>query len=392
MPDPRWTGPPEAIAATFETGCPASVMASNAAWAAESACHEASTSLSAANSAATATCWQGMGATASTTVAFGLNIALQALVGWIAEKIAITQAAVDAFTTASSAVIPSAVCQANRDEWATANATNFLGMRTPEIVALDTEYFGEHWPHNSSVGWTYSGALSALTAALAMPPPIAPPGASPAAPVEAGEAVAQAAAQTGMSDAAQASGRGVQTVEQLASAPADSADRIGSLAEPLQQGISGAAQPMAALAQLPAQVLQGTTSMPQTFLQSFGGMFPTAAAPDVAAVEPSAGPGAGGAVTGSPGAAGSLGGYPGAGLTSYSRPNSSFDPPTSGRPTGLRADLLKTASDLRGPTASAAGGAAMPMSPLTAQGRGRSEPAKELCKSKSVVAQPGQRS
>ena len=377
MPDPRWTGPPEVIAATFETGCPAAVMASSAAWTAESACHETSTSLSAANSAATATCWQGMGATASTTVALALNIALQALVGWIVEKIAITQAAVDAFTTASSAVIPSAVCQANRDEWAEANATNFLGMRTPEIVALDTEYFGEHWPHNSSVGWTYSAALSTLTAALAVPPPVAPPGASPAAPAEAGEALAQAAAQTGMSDAAQATGRGAQAVEQLASAPADSAGRIGSLAEPLQQGISGAAQPMAAMAQLPAQALQGSTSMPQTLLQSVGGMFPTGAASDVAAVEPTAGPGGGGAVTGSPSAAGSSSGYPGAGLTSYSRPNSSFAPPTSGRPTGLRADLFKTASELRGPTTATPGGAAMPMSPLGTQGHGRGEPTKE---------------
>lgn len=374
MADPRWAGPPEAIAATFETGCPASVQASNAAWTAETACHETSIGLSAANTTATATCWQGMGATASTAAASGINTALAALIAWIAEKIAITQAAADAFGIARSSVIPSAICQANRDEWATANATNFLGMRTPEIVALDTEYFGEHWPHNSSVGWTYSAALNALTAALAVPPPVTPIGASPAAPAAAGDALAEAAAQTGLSDAVQASSRGAQAVEQIGAAPADAAGRIGSLTGPLQQGISGAAQPVAALAQLPTQTLQGSTGMPQTLSQSVGTMFPMTAASDAAAVEPVTGPKSG---TGAAGAVNAAGSYPGAGLTSYSRPTNSFGPPSGGKPAGLRAERFGTAGDLRGPTIPpVAGGAAMPISTAGPPARTRDDSAK----------------
>ena len=73
--------------------------------------------------------------------------------------------------------------------------TNFFGQNTPGIAERDGEYYGEHWPHNSSIGWTYSGALAALVAALAVPPPIAPMGASPAAPAAAAAAVGQAAAQ-----------------------------------------------------------------------------------------------------------------------------------------------------------------------------------------------------
>ncbi|ORV06995.1 PPE domain-containing protein [Mycobacterium celatum] len=362
MPDPRWAGPPEAIAIIFETGCPAAVLANNAAWAAESACHETSAGLSAINMAATAALWQGVGATASTAAGLGLNAGLQMLVGWIAEKVAVTQAAVDAFTSARSAVIPSAVCQANRDEWATANATNFFGIRTPEIVALDSEYFGEHWPHNSSVGWAYSGALSTLMAALAVPPPVAPMGASPAAPVAAGEAVAQAAAQTGMSDAMRASGQATQTV----SAPADATGQVGSLTQPLQQGLSSAMQPLTTLVQSPMQAVQGSASMPQALMQSVTGVFPAAftAAPEAVAESAVAGGGpAGGSGAGTPSTTGGMGAYPGAGLTSYTRPTNSFEAPTGGRPTGSRADSLGALREVHGlTTTSVAGGAAMPLS------------------------------
>ena len=48
---------------------------------------------------------------------------------------------------------------------------------------------------------------------------------------------------------------------------------------------------------------------------------------------------------------GGVGGFPGAGLTSYTRPTSSFEPETGGRPTSLRAGVLN-AAEVRGPTAS----------------------------------------
>lgn len=374
MADPRWSGPPEAVASTFETGPgPASVTANNLVWVTETAGHEMSMGLSVVNTAATATQWGGLGAIASTVVAIGLNAGLQTLVGWTAEKVTVTQAAADAFTTAASSVIPSVVSQTNRDEWTALNATNFFGQNTPAIVERDIEYFGEHWPHNASIGWAYSGALGALSAALAVPPPIAPMGASPAAPAAASAAVAQAAAQTGMSDAMQASS---EAAGQTASAPADMAGQVGSVAQPLQQAVSSAVEPLSGIAQAPIQAVQSVSSLPQTAMGSMGGMFPTAAAQDAAAAEAVAEPLGSGTATGvgagfAGGGAGGVGvgTAPGAALTSYTRPNSSFDPETGGRPTGLRAGLLN-ATEVRGPTTSAVtGGTPMPMSAAGMLGR-----------------------
>ncbi|WP_264000494.1 PPE family protein, partial [Mycolicibacillus trivialis] len=189
MLDPRWLGPPEIIAATFEVGPgPAATVANQVVWLTEAVNHEVMMGVSAANTAATSTQWIGLGGAASATAAAGLNAGLQTMIGWITHKIAVTQAAVEAYAVAASTVVPSAVCQANRDEWSVLNATNLLGFNTPAIVALDTEYFGEHYPHNSGIATVYAGVLSALTAALALPPPPALPTAAPAAPAAAGQA------------------------------------------------------------------------------------------------------------------------------------------------------------------------------------------------------------
>lgn len=382
MTDPRWTGPPEVIAATFEAGSPASVIAANAAWVTEMASHEMSMGLSAANTAATAAVWQGSGATASTATAAGLNSGLAALAGWAAQKVAVTQAAAEAYTTASSSVIPSAACQLNRDQWATANATNFFGIRTPEIVALDLEYFGEHWPHNSAVGGTYCTALTALSAALAVPAPVAPMGASPAAPAAAGEAVARAAAQTGMDDAMGVSTQATKAMGHMASAPTG--------AGALPEAASAAVRPLAGLTQAPMQALQQSASAPATLMQSVGPMFGSAArgiAPAEVMATPAAASGSTGAApiaqtAGGPGTMST--GYPGAGLTSYARPAGSFEPPAGGRPAGW-----PPSANAAGPTATpVAGGAPMPMSPAGAQARGSGEPEDEARRRARVVAEP----
>jgi PPE family len=366
MPDPRWTGPPEVIALTFEAGSTASVLANNLVWVTETANKELAAGLSSINAMATAAQWQGLGAIASLVANTGLNTGLQTLVGWTAHKIGITQAAVEAFAIAQSSVIPSMVSQTNRDEWAVLNATNFLGINTPAIVERDTEYFGEHWPHNSSIGWTYSGALTALVAALAVPPPVAPMGASPTAPAAAGEAVAQAAAQTGMNNVMQVAGQAGQGAGQTASAPADAAGGVNSLVQQPMSMISGVTGPLNEVLKAPTQAVQGFGSLPQGLMQSMGGLFPSVGAPSAATAEAAAGPLlAGGGTAGGIGAvptggAGGLGGFPGAGLTSYTRPTSSFEP-EGGRPVGLRAGVLN-AAELRGPTVSAGvGGTPLPV-------------------------------
>lgn len=393
MPDPRWTGPPEIVAAIFEAGNPASVLANNAVWVTETANKEVATGMSAVNTLMTAAQWQGVGAVASVVTSTGLNAGLQTLVGWTAEKIGITTAAVEAFMIARSSVIPSLISQTNRDEWTVLNATNFFGQNTPGIVERDTEYFGEHWPHNSSIGWTYSGALAALVAALAVPPPVAPMGASPAAPAAAAATVAQAAAQSGMNGAAQVSGQATQGAGQGAAAPAEGGGQLSSLLQQPLQMISGVTEPLQQAVKAPMDALQGLGSMPQGLLSSMTGAFSSAGGANASAAgaaEPilagATGP-LGGGASGAGGVGG--GGFPGAGLTSYTRPTSSFEPETGGRPTSLRAGVLN-ASELRGPaspTTTGMGGSPMPMSPAGMLGHGKEGQAndKDVAKARVVV-------
>jgi PPE-repeat protein len=382
MPDPRWTGPPEFIALIFEAGTPISTLANNAVWVTETANGEIAAGLSTVNSLATAVQWQGVSGVTSMVTSTGLNVGLHSLVGWTAHKIALTQAAIEAFITARSGVIPSMVSQTNRDEWVVLNATNFIGQNTPAIVERDTEYFGEHWPQNSGIGWSYSAALTALVAALAVPPPLAPMGASPAAPAAAAAAVGQAGAQAGMNGAMQVSSQATQGAGQAASAPAEGGSQMSSMMQMPMQMMQSVMQPMQQLVQAPMQAFQGMTSLPQSLMQSMTGMMSGGGAGGAGAAGAAAEPvlaGATGLGGAGGGAAGGLGGGVGglgsssAALTSYTRPTSSFEPEAGGRATGLRPGVLN-AADVRGPTSPGGmGGGGMPMSPGGMLGHGKGE-------------------
>ncbi|OBJ67504.1 PPE domain-containing protein [Mycobacterium sp. 1274756.6] len=347
MLDPRWLGPPEIIAATFEVGPgPAATLANQVVWLTEAVNHELMTGVSAANTAATSTQWIGLGGTASATAVTGLNAGLQTLIGWITHKIAVTQAAVEAYTVAASTVVPSVVCQANRDEWSVLTATNLLGFNTPAIVALDTEYFGEHYPHNSGIATAYAGVLGALTAALALPPPPALPAASPGAPAAAGETLAETAATTVADDFGPAAGLAAPGAQ-----VGDGAGGIGSAVGQLPQLAVGMVQPLQGVAEVPAQFAQAAASPAQSLTGVFGtlsgGMFPTATASPAAAVPAAAGtsPEPGGLAEGTRGAPlpGAVGGYP-LGATRYTQPTSSFTAENAGRPIGLKAEPVTTAT------------------------------------------------
>jgi hypothetical protein len=378
-----WMGPPEAIAANFEAGSPASVIANNAVWVVETANHELSMGLSFANTAATQDIWQGLGSVASAVAATGLNAGLQTKAGWTAHKITVSQAAIDAFTSAQSSVIPSVVSQTNRAEREAMDKANpsVLWSFTPAIVERDLEYFGQHWPHNSTVGWTYATTLTGLTAELATPPPIAPIGASPAAPAAAGEAVSQAAATVGAQDGMSVSEQAAQAAGQTTSSASSPGEMISSLAQPAQSLL----QPAMGAVQAPAQLLQGSTSSLSQGIGSLTGMFSSLKPPEAAAAEVvaepvlAAGGGAGGAGSGFAVSAGGVGagGFPGAGLTSYTRPTSSFEPDAAGRPVGLRAASVLNAAEVRGPLTNSIGGGGVPVSPASMLTRADSDPDKQ---------------
>ena len=131
-----------------------------------------------------------------------------------------------------------------------------------------------------------------------------------------------------------------------------------------------------------------------------GGMFSSATAHEAAEVEAVAGPlgASGGAVGGlGAGAAGGAGGagvgaFTGAGLTSYTRPASTFEPETGGRPTGLRAGVSTNAAEIRSPTTSVGtGSSAMPMAPAGMAARGSGDNSEKEAVAHARIVVPGDR-
>ncbi|AGL29383.1 PPE family protein [Mycobacterium tuberculosis CAS/NITR204] len=133
------------------------------------------------------------------------------LAGWVDVKPAVVSTAIAAFETANAAMRPAPECMENRDEWGVDNAINpsVLWTLTPRIVSLDVEYFGVMWPNNAAVGATYGGVLAALAESLAIPPPVATMGASPAAPARSGRRLARAA-EAAAGDGMRSAYQGVQ--------------------------------------------------------------------------------------------------------------------------------------------------------------------------------------
>jgi len=412
MPDPAWPStPPEAnylrLVGSGAAGT-GTTLASAAAWQALMASNEAAFSASTVNTASTALGFEGLGGTASATTATGLNSALQLLAGWVQEKPPIAASAVAAYETAVSSMIPAEVSVANRTAQAADVAINplVLGALTPAIVALDTEYFGEFWPHNAGAGAAYGAALTALLPALAVPPPLAPPGASPAAPAAAAEAVAKTAGQTAAGEALKESGQAAKLVTDGAGAPGEAAGQMGQLASTMMQPLQSAMQPLTGMFQAPMQAVQSLSGLPQSMLGQLGGlsgqamsgeaqvpaaMLAAAGAPaGVGAAGGSVGIGAAGSAVGAVGGGvgGVGGGVPGAGLTSFTRPTGSFEPENSGRPISLKTGLL-SASELRGPTTTAGG--AMPISPAQAGmlGHGKGENSKDDVQHARIVLAAG---
>jgi hypothetical protein len=328
--------------------------------------------MSVANIGATLEQWMGLGGTAYGAKGSELNfLGLEPLAAHCLKHMAIGQAAVEANTVARSAVIPAIVCQTNRDETAALYASNICGCNTPAIGVNEEMYWGNFTPQNMNVGLTYATALNTLMGSItSTPPPITPAGLAPADPVE---TVAQSAA-----DSATQAPSALGDAAGQAAAPASGAtDPLQSFMGAAQGLFQGATQPLQEAASGPTQALssgtQSFTGLLQNFTGGLSGMTSQNAAAE-AATGALGGPlGAGGGAAGSlGGGAGAVGaGYPGAGLTSFTRPASTFEPETGGRATGLRPSGVLSAADLRGPTTAGMGGGGMPMSPASAGMLGR---------------------
>ena len=360
MADPGWAArTPEENDLLLKAGAGVVThLANETAWTALAATHHASGVASAINTAATSASWMGAGSAASAANVTMLNASLHGLAGWVDVKPAVVSTAVSAYQMANGAMHPAPECIANRDEWGVDNGINpmVLGALTPRIVSLDVQYFGVMWPNNSAVGASYGAILTSLSESLAIPPPIASMGASPAAGAQAASAVGDAAAQTAAGDGMRAAYQGAQTgtqgAGQAASGGQDFASQAGSFMEPVQSVMGAVPQAM----QAPMQMMQAPMSAMQPLMGMFsnagamGGASPAASA--VSATSSLSAAEAGAAGVGSGGA--SLGGaaMP---ATSFTRPVSAFEPATGGRPVGLRPSGALGAEAMRPQTTSMGG-------------------------------------
>ena len=312
------------------------------------------------NTVVTSAGWLGMGSVGSAASATALNASLHGLAGWVDMKPAVVSAAIAAYQTANAAMRPEPECTANRVECATDYHINpiVFGALTPRIGSLEFEYYGVMWPNNSATGATYGAVLAALAESLAIPPPLATMGASPAAPAEAASAVGQAAADAaagdGMRSAFQGAQSGTTGAGQAAAGGQDMGSQIGTFMQPLQSMMGAVPQAL----QAPSQLMQAPMSAMQP-LQSMMGMFANPGALGAGAATPAS---AVSAVSAAPGAAGGLGGggasLGGGGMpaTTFTRPVSAFEPGSSGRPVGLRPSGALGAESVRSPTTTTAGG------------------------------------
>ncbi len=359
MPDPGWAArTPEDNDLLLKAGTGVGThLANQTAWTALAATHHASGVASAINTAATSASWLGAGSAASAASVTALNTSLHGLAGWVDVKPAVVATAISAFETANGAMRPAPECMGNRTECATDYNINpwVLGALTPRISSLEIEYYGVMWPNNSAVGASYGGILAGLAESLAIPPPLATMGASPAAPAEAASAIGQSAAETSAGDGMRSAFQGVSSGTSGAGQAGSGGQGIGGQAstfmEPLQSMMGAVPQAL----QAPTQLMQPLQSAVQP-LQSMMGMFSNAggmggapaasATGGMAAAEAGASAGAGGA--------GSLGGA-GVPATSFTRPVSAFEPAGSGRPVGLRPSGALGAEAMRGPTTSVGG-------------------------------------
>lgn len=383
MPDPSWPSlPPEVnylrLAGAGAAGT-ATTIASVTAWHTLTACNEAAFAQSTLNTAVTAANFEGVGAVSSATAISDLNASLQLLTGWVQAKPPVATSAIAAYETAVSSMIPAEVCSANRAEQAANVAANpaVFGALTPAIVALDTEYFGEHWPHNAGVGVAYGAALAALAAALAIPPPTAAPGAAVSASATAAEAVMQAAGRALAGVAMKGSGQLARSVGNGTEVPTEAVGQAGMMMQPVQAAL-GSMQPLVGMFQTPIQGIHTLAGPLQSIPGALRGMPRGSDGNDyevtsAALFGPSAPVGNhnAGVALGNAGH-GSAGVLPGPGITSYSRPASSFAPETAGRPVGLKTGLL-SATDMHGVAAAGTGTGALPLSPaasgMLARGR-----------------------
>lgn len=154
--------PPEINSGRMYSGPgPGSMLAAAAAWEKLAAdLYSTAASYSAVIAGLTADGWQGpsslsMAAAAATYVTWLSGVATEA-----EQAASQAQAAASAFETAFAATVPPPVIATNRAQLAMLVATNFLGIKTPAILATEAQY-AEMWAQDAAAMYGYAGSSAA---------------------------------------------------------------------------------------------------------------------------------------------------------------------------------------------------------------------------------------
>ncbi len=327
---------------------PAPTLAYAETLSAQAAQVQAVVAASTANAAATyGTTWRGAGASASAVAQAALDTQHELLAAALLEKASHVAAAAGAHQSAVASMVTAQQAEANRRDEATAQQLNPLvwGALTPQIAALNLEYYGQMWPRNAAAGAAYGAALRAAATAIMVPFPPAVSGGKPTA-VAAG--LTETAALSAAGTTLQASEQATHAVIPPAMAAPQAAAAAIQRAAPSASAPDSPPTPPTIAALAGTQPPGHTTGVPRAPVGMFAPRSP--AGPLAAPTAPT--PGGDGLAssqlaealqtragtltppTGShPGSAGAVSGYPGAGATSYIRPSGDgFSPPAVKRP------------------------------------------------------------
>lgn len=254
MTEPWGAYLPEVNAGRQETGPgPATWLASGAMWTDFAALVGEAMAATMAELAALGINWQGLAPTA-------MGAAVVPFMSWLATMEATAAAnalscyaVAEAFGISTMTMIPTPVVNMNRINEAIAEATNFLGVNSGVILALNTQY-GEFWGNNGGVMLSYDAAVQVATVPKPATPP--PPLANAAgAAGQVGEAAARSAAESAI-------GNGTDAAMQSAGQAGQSTSQAGSAASELPQSMMSS---VGQFASAPSQLLQAAN--PSTLTQ-----------------------------------------------------------------------------------------------------------------------------
>ncbi|MEB3022958.1 MULTISPECIES: PPE domain-containing protein [Mycolicibacter] len=275
MPTEPWGGYiPEINAGRYEAGTGSATWAASAEmWVAFGTMVGTAMGAFASQVATMGINWLGTAPTAmaASAMAFGEWLVEMEMIAAV-NAAACTAVAV-AYAAGEAAMIPLPVVNDNRIAEMIAEATNFMGVNSGLIAALNAEY-AEFWGQNAATMLTYDTDVTTATLPKPTRPP--PPLASLASSAAGlGDAMARAAAKSAIGAASQSSMQGLSAATQAGSAAAEApASQMSSMMGSAGQFMSMPGQALGQVSSLGGQLgspLQSLMSPFQSLISNLGG-------------------------------------------------------------------------------------------------------------------------